>query len=301
MRPGTPTQSAGASKTGPAREDTEFLDPVEIALAHAELTALLPAGWRTTLPSKPHDVPNERWRPDYSNFLERVVQLHAGCISWLDQWMGKLSQRGGFRDMQQLALLFELLERLLHAGAHPWHQRHLIELASWEATLAHELGVFATSCRGAASPGRTLMSAAECQSWIAVRRRCPQSVFANANRLSGAQAGFAALNPRGVLSSLGYEVGLTARKGGVRASHRHDTLKDALCIDLSGLKNRNAAGWWGPAGSEARAEAITRCLELFIRLAGARTSGDWSQAIEDWASDADWLRRAAFKHSGAVP
>ena len=291
MKPGHLQRVIGGSATNALKlQETEFLDPVTIAVTHAQLRALLPAGWRGTLPCKPDGMPSEKWRPDYSRFLETVVQLHAGCLSWLDQWLVNLRARAQFQSMDQVALLFELLEQLLHAGANPWSARHNLEFASWEARLAVELGTFRQGGFSAASPGRTIMSAAECAAWISARRGVRLSVFADPNRLTRAKAGFAALNPRGVLGSLGYEVGVGARKSGVHPSHRRDMLRDALCIDLRDPGRPQTSAWWGSAGTEARANSIVRCIEMFVRLARARTSGDWGKAIDDWESDLRWLR-----------
>jgi hypothetical protein len=291
LKPGQALTAGDAQHpTASVLEQTEFLDPVTIALSHARLQTLLPSGWRGTLPSEPAEGDPDRWRPDYSSFIERVLQLHAGCVNWLDAWIVDLNARGNFSDPGRVALLFETLEQLLHAGANPWAMRHLIELASWEARLAAEMAVFRQWRAVCDSPGRVLMTPLECAAWISRRRGVRLSVFADPSRLTRAKAGFAALNPRGVLGSLGYEVGLGARKAGVHPSHRRDMLRDALCIDLRDPGRPQTSAWWGPAGTEARANSIERCIEMFVRLARARTSGDWDKAIDDWESDLRWLQ-----------
>ncbi len=296
LKPGQTLTAGGAQHpTASDLERTEFLDPVTIALSHARLQTLLPPGWRGTLPAEPAEGDPDRWRPDYSLFIDRVLQLHAGCVNWLDAWIVDLNARGNFGDPGRVALLFETLEQLLQAGANPWAMRHLIELASWEARLASEMGVFRQRCAAPSSPGRMLMTPNECAAWIRCRQRAMGSIFADQARMPRATSGFETLNPRGVLGCLGYEVGAAARSKGLHTSHRRDNLRDALCIDLSGLKNREAIAWWGPAGSEARANAIIRCIEFFLRLAAARTSGDWGRAIQDWEADLGWMRKELLR------
>ena len=268
-------------------QDTEYLDPKTIAERDAALRQAIPSGWRGVLPVRPADVPADKWRPDYSRFLDTVLELRESALPILDKWVQNLRQRAGLRTFEDVAHILGLLEDLVWAGANPWSIRGMLDLAWWEARLQHELASDGFRTSHQIAPGKTLMSATECAQWISARTRVRESVFGDRGRLERSGSAFEALNPRGVLGSMGYEVGEGAIRKRITATHRRDSLKDALCIDLRTM--RSALDWWGPPGTESRARAIIRCIELFERLASARTHGDWTVAIEHWSSDHEWL------------
>jgi hypothetical protein len=275
-------------KFHPKLPDTEYLDPKTIEARDAALRQAIPSGWRGVLPVRPADVPLEKWRPDYSRLLHTVLDLHVTSVSNLDRWVENVRRRASLRTFDDVANIVSLLEDLVWAGANPWEIRHALGYAWWEARLQHELTSDRFRAPQAAPAGKALMSAAECSAWIAGRAGVRTSVFADPGKLDRSRSAFESLNPRGVLGMMGYETGEAALRKRITASHRCDSLKDVLCVDLRTM--RASHDWWGLPGSESRARAIIRCIELFERLANARTHGDWNVAIEHWSSDREWLQ-----------
>ena len=89
-------------------------------------------------------------------------------------------------------------------------------------------------------------------------------------------------NERSLLKLLGYTVA-NRRAETIRRS----ALNACLVLPDAALPD-DQRNFWGGCATRRRARAIVWMIRLFIRLAEARTIGDWGAACQSWRSDVEW-------------
>ncbi len=266
---------------------TEFLDPDAVRVNIELMIPLIPVGLRGCLPKLPEDD-DRAWRPDLERFFDKALDLpfmeRGGDFAG---WGRKTAGRFGC-SIDSVAAIVDHCELLLQAGADPWDRRFDLDLAGWEVVLQGELAKDRERHRSRGDAGRVIISTEGCSAWLEERASQSTSAFSRGRTIQEIETECAGLQPNGVLSRLGYQVGASARERMITPTRRRSVLKDAFCIRLDMIGDANPQ-WWGMAGTQSRLDAIRRNIGLFKRLAEARVLGDWQPAIDDWAADLEWL------------
>jgi len=94
----------------------------------------------------------------------------------------------------------------------------------------------------------------------------------------------------GLLSAIGYKVGLE----GVKAEVRRRILKDVISGPLPLVANPGYMEEWGEDGSLKRIKKLKNCLLSFSN-GGQHTNHH--EAIKDWQDDLEWLNEYTSKYN----
>ena len=99
------------------------------------------------------------------------------------------------------------------------------------------------------------------------------------------------IKPRnGLLSAMGYKVGLE----GVKAEVRRRILKDVISGPLPLVDSPGYMEEWGEDGSLKRTSKLKNCL---IGFSSGKQHETHHQAIKDWQDDLEWLNEYTSKYT----
>lgn len=95
----------------------------------------------------------------------------------------------------------------------------------------------------------------------------------------------------GVLRAMGYVVG----RNGLAETSRREVLSRTYLGPLPQVNSPYYMADWGDPGTPTRLHRIANSIAAFSRNAQRRRAANMREAINDWNSDLDWLRREYFR------